>query len=263
MSPTSTLNPEKKICKQLSDEELIALILKGSVDKAVRCMYSKFWKACGVYRKFRLSEDDYVSIYSDAMLDLVVAIKKGKFEGRSGLKTFFCRILHNKAFDKTSKSKTKPIETDLDEGKEIKMTREESSVYDPGQERAVLKAALNRLYLQHERCWVLWDGRLAGFKWEEIAPKADYTPKAARQTFSNTCKKLLHALVVQESLRQLDSLCQEILKLKMSGKGFGEIAEEMGMQEAEIEMQYLLCRDKLRVILGNGGAWATIKGMEG
>jgi len=56
--------------------------------------------------KYSLSEEDAFDAYADAVLSAIDEIVKGRFEGRSSLKTYLYKIFHNKCVDLVRKNTT-------------------------------------------------------------------------------------------------------------------------------------------------------------
>ena len=50
-------------------------------------------------KKYRLTEDDSFSAYSDAVFSVITAITGNRFEGRSSIKTYLFQIFSNKCVD--------------------------------------------------------------------------------------------------------------------------------------------------------------------
>jgi len=57
-------------------------------------------------RKYSLSEEDALEVYSDTILSAIDTIVSGTFEGRSSLKTYLFRIFNNKCVDHIRKLTT-------------------------------------------------------------------------------------------------------------------------------------------------------------
>jgi RNA polymerase sigma factor (sigma-70 family) len=57
--------------------------------------------------KYKLTKDESSIAYSDTILSVIENIRKGQFEGRSGLKTYVFQIFSNKCVDFIRKNTTK------------------------------------------------------------------------------------------------------------------------------------------------------------
>lgn len=99
-----------------SDDEIIAGIRAGGTQR--RLFENKFYEKYAYLvaegeRKHRLTEDECESAYSDSFMTVVENIVSGKFEERSGLKTYLYQIFSFKCVDiirKKTTNRSKPNE---------------------------------------------------------------------------------------------------------------------------------------------------------
>ena len=61
-------------------------------------------------RKFRITQEDAFSCYSDSVIQVIDHIVRGKYEGRASLKTYLYQIYHNKCVDQVRKNTTNKSE---------------------------------------------------------------------------------------------------------------------------------------------------------
>lgn len=93
----------------MNDIQLIAGLQSGGVErkKAEDHLYLTFNyfinEGC---KRYRLSEDESFSAYSDAVLSVIISISKNSFEGRSSIKTYLFQIFSNKCVDLVRKNTT-------------------------------------------------------------------------------------------------------------------------------------------------------------
>lgn len=95
--------------RQLSDADLIAGIQAGGTQRRLyeNKLYERYqYLIAEGTRKHRLSEDECASVYSDTILTAFESISNGRFEGRSGLKTYLYQIFTNKCVDAIRKKTT-------------------------------------------------------------------------------------------------------------------------------------------------------------
>src|ERR1700760_3548840 len=89
------------------DTEILAGLLTGPTERAPweLKLYRRFQYFIdqGI-RKFRLTNEDSFSAYSDAVLSTINNIASGKFDGSSSLKTYLFRIFSNKCIDQIRKN---------------------------------------------------------------------------------------------------------------------------------------------------------------
>jgi len=97
---TTFVNAESSIMGGL----MSAGISKRKAEDELFNLYSYFIRE-GV-RKYSISEDDSIDVYSDTILSTIEKITNGSFEGRSSLKTYIYQIFHNKCVDLLRKKTT-------------------------------------------------------------------------------------------------------------------------------------------------------------
>lgn len=91
------------------DKDIIAGILKGGIpkEKALKIIYSSH---LGYIHKgvntYRLTENNAIDAYNDAVLGLMQQVMKGSFDGKARLSTYLFKIFHFKCVDKIKKKQT-------------------------------------------------------------------------------------------------------------------------------------------------------------
>lgn len=98
-----------------SDDELIRDILAGGI--ARRRASDTFYKAHYKFifegqKRYKLSEDDAITAYLEAITKVVSAVERGKFEGKSKLSTYLYRIFFNNCVDAARASTSNRYEYD-------------------------------------------------------------------------------------------------------------------------------------------------------
>ena len=97
---TTFVNAESSIMGGL----MSAGISKRKAEDELFKLYSYFIRE-GI-RKYSISEDDSIDVYSDTILSTIQKITDRSFEGRSSLKTYIYQIFHNKCVDLLRKKTT-------------------------------------------------------------------------------------------------------------------------------------------------------------
>lgn len=101
--------PSDKPLSFLNDPDIIEQLRQSGVTrkKAEEQLFKKFmYFVQQGTRKYALTEDDALEVYSDTILSAIEKISGGYFEGRSSLKTYLFRIFHNKSVDHIRKLTT-------------------------------------------------------------------------------------------------------------------------------------------------------------
>ena len=94
---------------KLSDQKIIDGLNSDRLEseKILTYLYDAYFSLFyGVRKQVGLTDEELLSIYSDALLDLRNQVLKGKFEGSGTLKSYFSRIFRNKAIDAFRKNTT-------------------------------------------------------------------------------------------------------------------------------------------------------------
>jgi len=98
---------------ELSDEEIMAG-LRAEGNKAQRITNYLFDKYRGlVYKginRYRLSEEDALDVYSDAIIAVGLQVRNGKFRGESKLSTYLFKIFYNRCINKVRDLKSKQLD---------------------------------------------------------------------------------------------------------------------------------------------------------
>ena len=123
-------------------------------------------------QKFRLSEEEAIDVFTDAIMALILQVEQGKFKGQSLLSTYFYRIFYFKCVDHLQKKKTNIIEIDpLMEGQEIK----DSSDIERWMHRLEAERLEKWMTKLGDTCKaILWDWGFWGYSMKEIAQRVGY-----------------------------------------------------------------------------------------
>ncbi|MEL7534710.1 MAG: sigma-70 family RNA polymerase sigma factor, partial [Bacteroidota bacterium] len=98
---------------ELSDQEIMAG-LQAEGNEGQRVTNYLFDKYRGlVYKgmnKYRLSEEDALDVYSDAIIAVGLQVRNGKFRGESKLSTYLFKIYYNRCINKVRDLKAKQLD---------------------------------------------------------------------------------------------------------------------------------------------------------
>lgn len=149
-------------------------------------------------RKHRLDEDETATAYADAILSVIDQVVTGRFEGRSGLKTYLYQIFTNKCVD-AIRRKTTNRESVHQHGVDI----DGALLQLPDESRTVI----HQLIAQHDAEWLRQQLQLVGDKcrsmllaWadgfsdEHIAQEHQYNTAAVAKTSRLRCLEKLREL---------------------------------------------------------------------
>lgn len=183
--------------RQPSDADLIAGIRAGGTQRRLyeNKLYQQYQYliADGV-RKHRLSEDECASAYSDTMLTAFDSIENGRFEGRSGLKTYLYQIFTNKCVDAIRKKTTNRSSV------HDAFSLDDSLMQLPDASRSIVEALMAqsdveklKRYLQElgEKCRAMILAWGEGYSDDEIAQTMGYNSAAVAKTSRLRCLEKL------------------------------------------------------------------------
>ncbi len=96
--------------KRLNDQHIIKALKQGGYDR--ERMEYQFYDAYSHYlikaqRKYRLSEEDAVQAYGDAVISVIHQVINGTFKGQSKLSTYLYQVFQYKCVDLIRKNTTK------------------------------------------------------------------------------------------------------------------------------------------------------------
>ena len=242
-----------------SDEEIIALIKSDQLEEAARCIHKRFWRSCRL-KNVDPNDEEYKTAYGDAILGLIHGIQNNPSQELRSLNALFCAIFRNKVVDQIRKrpNATEPLPEYETEGYEEDLVRGSFPILNH-LEFELFKRALEGLTHENSLCWHMWDARLSGYKWEEIAPSLPSDKPMngadARKYFSRVCKKLLFKKLIEFSFANEESDCVTILlcATKLSpfptrNKAFIE----------EINLRLPKCIENLEQKIGKGAMYKTL-----
>ncbi|TAE30246.1 MAG: sigma-70 family RNA polymerase sigma factor [Cytophagales bacterium] len=148
-------------------------------------------------RKHRLDEEQTASAYADAFLSVVDAVVAGRFEGRSGLKTYLYQIFTNKCVDLIRKRTTN--RESVHQGVEL-----DPAVFQlPDDTRSVIQQLITqheaerlrqRLQLLGAKCQAMLLAWADGFSDEDIATQQQYNSPAVAKTSRLRCLEKLREI---------------------------------------------------------------------
>ena len=194
---------------KLSDQEIIDGLRAGG-QESEKIMFSLYDSYFPLYYKVRskggLSDDELISVYSDALIEFKKQVIAGEYQKKGKLKGYFYRIFSNKAIDafrkvRRTKKRELPISIEPNKIKDDSLgPAQEMIVYEEQdiqvQEflKELLQQAMEKL---SKKCKEILIDRLAeGKKPKEIANKYPDIKNArvASTTVYNCRKKLLEII---------------------------------------------------------------------
>ncbi|WP_420147731.1 RNA polymerase sigma factor [Spirosoma sp.] len=183
--------------RQLSDADLMVGIQAGGTQRrhSENKLYEKYqYLIADGTRKHRLTEDECASVYSDTMLTAFESIATGKFEGRSGLKTYLYQIFTNKCVDAIRKKTTNRSSV------HDAFSLDDSLMQLPDESRSIVQALVAQSDVEKlkwhlnelgEKCRTMILSWGEGYSDEEIALTMGYNSAAVAKTSRLRCLEKL------------------------------------------------------------------------
>lgn len=176
-----------KSCHQLTDDALIAMLKAGGLqrEKAIGCIVQRCSRKLLSYarwRYWRLGAEAIDDAFTEALLGLIRAIERDKYNGQAGLCAFLNKIFHRRCIDFIRQKTTNPI-IPIDEAPQ---TAAEGPA-EASDEEECLRMAMRQL--PHKKRELLADWS-EGYSYEEMAAKNNLTINSVGPTL-NFAKKLL------------------------------------------------------------------------
>ncbi|PWK27912.1 RNA polymerase sigma-70 factor (ECF subfamily) [Arcicella aurantiaca] len=183
--------------KTLTDSELIDGILTGGQQQRYyeNYLYDQYlYLIRDAVRKHQLDDEDASIVYSDTILTSIENIQRGRFEGRSTIKTYIHQIFSNKCVDVIRKKTTKHS---LDYQR---VSLQDLLMPIPDNKRSILVDIIkqqdysqlnNFIKRLGERCQEILKQWSEGFTDEEIAKEYQYTSAGVAQTTRLRCLEKL------------------------------------------------------------------------
>src|ERR1700760_1742090 len=188
------------------DTEILAGLLTGPTERAPweLKLYRRFQYFIdqGI-RKFRLTNEDSFSAYSDAVLSTINNIASGRFDGSSSLKTYLFRIFSNKCIDQVRKNTMHKAAV------HHSVETPELLAHLPDKARSAVELLIHRSKIETLREYVQKLGEKCrellllfedGFSDKDIAEKMDYNSPAVVKTTRLRCIDRLRDLM-KETLK--------------------------------------------------------------
>lgn len=148
-------------------------------------------------RKHRLSEEECASAYSDAVLSVIEHIATGRFEGRSGLKTYLYQIFTNKCVDLIRKNTTNRSSVNRTASLDESLFQLSDSVQSVVQQliaRQDIALLQQRLRLLSDKCRDMVLAWGEGYSDAEIATMVGYQSADVAKTSRLRCLERLREL---------------------------------------------------------------------
>jgi RNA polymerase sigma factor (sigma-70 family) len=189
--------------KILSDNVLIEGILSkdGSLRSFENRLYEKYNYLIreGVW-KHKLSTDECSIAYSDTILTIIENIQNGRFEGRSGLKTYLYQIFNNKCVDLLRKNATNRQQVHkgntIDDYINI-LPDDTRSIVQQLIDQYDLEVLHERLRELGEKCRQMLKAWSEGFMDQEIAVELGYQSSAVVKTSRLRCMEKLREMYIK------------------------------------------------------------------
>lgn len=219
----------------MTDSQLTEMVKAGGSQerRATNCLYERFFgKLTYELRHHRLTEDEILGAYNDAVVQLVKSLKHDQFEGRNDAKmgAFFSGIFSNKIVDAlrskdgkvdtSEKGKTNKAEDKRGEPSTPKNPPPPPSAgdgYDDSewrkQRQRCLRTAMNRL---DPKCRELLTDYMNGHDHEELMEIYDFSSEAVARQRVYVCKGKLTEIIAEICKTEpgCHVLCQGNLKSK-------------------------------------------------
>jgi RNA polymerase sigma factor (sigma-70 family) len=151
--------------------------------------------------KHKLSADECAMVYSDTILTIIEHIQSGRFEGRSGLKTYLYQIFNNKCVDLLRKNATNRQQVHRGETLDdyIHMLPDESKgIIQKLIDQYDQKVLQDRLLEVGEKCRQMLRAWSEGFMDHEIAAEMGYQSAAVVKTSRLRCLEKLRELYLNK-----------------------------------------------------------------
>lgn len=148
-------------------------------------------------RQHRLNEEQTASAYADTLLAVFDQIISGRFQGRSGLKTFLYQIFNNKCVDLIRKKTTN--RESVHQGVEL----DPSLLQIPDETRTAIQQLIalhdadrlrERLRMLGNKCQSMLLAWASGYSDEDIAAQQQYNSAAVAKTSRLRCLDKLREL---------------------------------------------------------------------
>ena len=181
----------------LKDPEIIEQLRQTGIArrKAEDQLFNKFsYFVQQGMRKYSISEEDALEVYSDTILSAIEKISSGQFEGRSSLKTYLFRIFHNKCVDhirKLTTNKNKIHRSSMTPDLLSHLSDSAKSIIQQLVERSDLELLKARLAELGDNCRKMLALFADGYRDKEIAVDMEYkTPEVVKTSRLRCLEKL-------------------------------------------------------------------------
>lgn len=275
-------------CKNAEYTQLIDQLKEGGRprERAMNCLFEKlFHQVYQMQGRFgALSEEDILTAYSKAMINMMNAVIQDNFRGESAFTTWFYSIFYRRCVDIARKRPTKSSERDnltptnpetatpknqmsdsygmeetsMPEWKEISddstnpehlMVLLEQSEEENESFQKIMGAIQKAMGKMTENCQQLLQAYFEGYKMEEIADMAELkNAHTARQSVFR-CRNRLRKGILQELepyVNELGNRCQGLIRSYFGGQSTKKIAASQGLAEDKIQRAISNCFGELK-----------------
>ena len=177
-----------------TDEALIAAIQKGgkACDEALGYLYrTHVGKVIPFIMARNGTEEEAKDIFQDALVSLLMSIRKGSFEGKSSLQTFLFAISKNLWYRRFSRNQLSENYKANHVEETVEQTTPFVSLMDQDQQK-VLEQLLGKLKPKCREVLNLWAQK---YSMKEIAAELGYSSEQVARNKKTACLKELKELV--------------------------------------------------------------------
>lgn len=192
-----------------TDEELIQAIKKGGrqCDDAMEYLYRRHVDQTIAFIVTRNgSREEAKDVFQDSLVNLLVSIREGKFEGKSTINTYLYAISKNLWYRRFNRSIREDDYKTTNQGPEAGELTPEISLMDNDQQKLV-GDLLNSLKAKCREVLILWAQK---FAMKEIADQLGYQNEQVVRNKKNHCLKELKERVRNNP--QARSLIHELVR---------------------------------------------------
>ena len=183
---------------QFSDDQLFRMIRSGGAerDSALKQIYLDTGLKKSIYKVLNgmgAQENDIFDTFQDALIILDRNIRGGKFDQKSGLKTYFIAIAKWHQLSKLRKQKKTDLKSDMTGHDQIDEWEEDKMIDNSDSKNAVR----NLLEKVGEKCKSLMLMYMQNMKMKEIARRQDINEQSAKNAV-HRCRTKLRKMIADD-----------------------------------------------------------------
>lgn len=195
--------------QRYTDQEIFVAIQQGgsACDKAIQYLYRKHLeKICSFVTGRNGSREEAKDVFQDAIVNLLVSIQEGKFEGKSSLGTYLYAISKNLWYRRFNRSLKQDLLDSPEQSEEVAEDTPELLLMADHQ-RELLEHLLDSLKAKCKEVLTMWSQK---YSMKEIASQLEYRNEQVVRNKKNHCLKELKSLVRNSAEAQ--SLVSELVE---------------------------------------------------